>query len=562
MKNYKQETGSGLAAGNPLQLADSVGTVKALLFLCGPWVIFAGICAISAGKQTLNCWLFGLAITAVCTAAWKLLGSGRLVLYMLTFLVSLALFRIWYLVGVPNELSGDEALYWTCSRHLDWCYVTKGPGVAFCIWCSRMLLGDTELGVRAPAVIFSLGSSLILYLLGRRLHNPRVGVLSAVVFQVIPVFAFLGLAMTTDPLFVFMWLLALLFMLRVWQTGSALSWVLTGLAVGTGILCKYTMAAFLLPALLLLVFSPARRQLLTPWPYLGLLVCLAATASLIIWNANHDWINFFHNAGQTKVSSGLRILPGKFFEFVGSQLGIITPILLIMMVWAAIKLRRSDPFSFWFSVPLMVLFTLKSIQGKVQPNWALCSYLTCIISFSAYFPARFTALSVGLRRLTVTAVALAVCFTIFMHTACLIQFPPDLDPLKKVRLGSVELAREVTLLSNDLGPRRFIFTDKYMTSSLLAFYMEGRPTTYCVNLGRRINDYDLRPGFHDFIGYDAIYVTPGDKSMPDKLIDKFAQYEKRLVKVKSTVGSIENVYSVFICRDFKGMERKIPTRYN
>ncbi|MGD0078199.1 MAG: glycosyltransferase family 39 protein, partial [Sedimentisphaerales bacterium] len=275
MKNYEPETGSGFASGHPLQSADKIGTVKALFFLCGPWLIFAAVCAISTGRQAMNCLLFGLALTAACVIAWRVLGSGRLVLELLTFLVSLALFRIWYIVGVPNELSGDEALYWTCSRNLDWCYVTKGPGVAFCIWCSRMLLGNTELGVRASAIVFSLGDSLILYLLGRRLHNQKVGVLSAVLFQLIPVFAFLGLAMTTDPLFVFMWLLAMLFMHRAWTTGSGLSWVLLGLAVGMGILCKYTMVAFLLPALLLLVFSSARRQLLTPWPYLGLLVCLA-----------------------------------------------------------------------------------------------------------------------------------------------------------------------------------------------------------------------------------------------------------------------------------------------
>ena len=562
MKNYEPETGSGFASGHPLQSADKIGTVKALLFLCGPWLIFAAVCAISTGRQATNCLLFGLALTAACVIAWRVLGSGRLVLYLLTFLVSLALFRIWYIVGVPNELSGDEALYWTCSRHLDWCYVTKGPGVAFCIWCSRMLLGDTELGVRAPAIIFSLGDSLILYLLAGRLHNQKVGVLSAVLFQFIPVFAFLGLAMTTDPLFVFMWLLALLFMHRAWTTGSALSWVLTGLAVGVGILCKYTMAAFLLPALLLLVFSSARRQLLTPWPYLGLLVCLAATAPLIIWNSNHGWINIFHNAGQTKVSSGLQILPAKFFEFVGSQLGIITPLLLVMMVWAVFKLRGTDPLSFWFSIPLMFLFMLKSIQGKVQPNWALCCYLTGIISFSVYFLERFKALKVGLRRLTVAAVALAVCFTILMHTACLIPFPPDMDPLKKVRLGSVGLGHEVARLTEDLSPHYFIFSDRYMTASLLAFYMDGHPTTYCVNLNRRINDYDFRPTFHDLIGYDAIYVTPGDRNMPVELRDKFAQYHKHLVKTKSAIGSIENIYSVFLCSDFKGMKLEMPTRYN
>lgn len=545
-----------------VQQTNKASIPRALVFLFVPWAIFAGLCAISAGQQATNCLLLGLALTAVCLIVWRFLGSGRLELYMLTFLVSLALFRIWYLVGVPNELSGDEALYWTCSRHLDWCYVTKGPGVAFCIWCSRMLLGDTELGVRAPAIVFSLGSSLILYLLGRRLHCARVGILSAVLFQFIPIYAFLGLAMTTDPPFIFMWLLAMFFMYRAWQTGGVLSWVLTGLTVGLGIQCKYTMASFLLPAFLLLVFSSARRQLLTLWPYLGLIVCLATTIPLIMWNANHGWVNFFHNAGHTRVSSGLRILPGQFFEFVGSQLGIITPILLVMMVWAAVKLRGDDPLSFWFTIPLMILFMLKSAQGKVETNWALCCYPAGIISFSAYYAGRFKDLSAGLRRWTTAAIATAVCFTIFMHATCLIRFPEKMDPLRKVRLGSAGLGREVSRLTGELGPKYFIFTDKYMTSSLLSFYMDGHPATYCVNLDRRLNDYDFRPTFHNLTGYDAIYVTPGDRKMPEKLIDKFAQYEKRIVKTKSAVGGIENVYSVFICRDFRGMPVEMPTRYN
>jgi undecaprenyl-diphosphatase len=425
-----------------------------------------------------------------------------------------------------------------------------------------MLLGDTELGVRAPAIVCSLGSSLVLFLLGRCLHSQKVGILSAAIFQFIPVYAFLSLGMTTDPPFVFMWLLALLFMLGAWRTGSALSWALAGLAVGLGIMVKYTMTAFLLPAFLLLIFSSARRQLLTPWPYLGLLVCMVTTSPLIIWNADHGWVNLFHNAGQTKVSSGLRIQPGQFLEFAGSQLGIITPVLLVMMVFAAVRLRRLDPLSFWFTIPLMFLFMLKSAQGKVETNWALCCYPAGIISFSAYFPGRFKELSVGLRRWTITAVAIAVCFTVLMHTACLITFPEKMDPLKKVRLGSVGLGVEVSRLTRELGPRYFIFSDRYMTSSLLAFYTGGHPTTYCVNLNRRINDYDFRPTFHNLIGCDAIYVIPGDRKMPEKLIDKFGQYEKRLVKTKSAVGSIENVYSVFLCRDFKGMAVEMPTKYN
>ncbi len=538
------------------------GIFKSVLLFGGVYLVFAAMCTTVDIRQAAACRLFGLVFAAIGLITWRLLGTNRLLLYLMVFLVGLSLFRIWYVSAVPNELSGDEALYWQCSRNLDWCYVTKGPGAPFCIWCMRMILGNTELGVRASAIILSFGSSLVLYLLGTRLYNSRVGVFSAALLQVTPIFAFYGIGMTIDPPFIFMWLLSLLLMHWAWKTASPLSWGLLGLVVGVGILCKYTMAAFFLPALLLLMFSSARRQLLSPWPYLALLLCLVVLWPLVVWNLHHDWINFFHNIGQTVISEGLQIFPSQFLAFVGSQLGIVTPLLLVMMVWALFKLRRQDPLSFWFSIPLLFLFLIKSIQGKVQANWALCCYLAGLISFSAYFLDRFSALNIRQRRLTIVAVAVAVCCTIFLYAACLIPFPSKLDPFSKVRRGSVQLGHEVARLAQNLKPQRFIFSDGYMTASLLAFYVDGQPTTYCVNLDRRINEFDVWPTFHDLLGYDAVFVLRGDKNMPDQLQDRFQGYQKYLVRTTSTVGEIENIYSVFLCHDFKGMERVMPTRYN
>ena len=546
----------------PGQERDGIGTVKSVLLLGGLYLVFAAMCATVDSRQVVACWLFGLVFVAGGLIAWRFLGQHNLLLYLMAFLVGLSLFRIWYIVAVPNELSGDEALYWQCSRNLDWCYVTKGPGAPFCIWCMRMALGSTELGVRASAIILSFGSSLILYLLGSRLYNSRVGVFSAALLQVTPIFAFYGIGMTIDPPFIFMWLLSLLLMHWAWKAASLLPWVLLGLAVGVGILCKDTMAAFFLSVLLLLTFSPARRQLLSPWPYLALILCLAVISPLVVWNLHHDWMNFFHNIGQTQISGGLRIFPMQFLAFIGSQLGIITPLLLVMMVWALFKFRRQDPLSFWFSIPLLFLFLIKSLQGKVQANWALCCYLTGLISFSAYFLDRFSTLNIRQRKLTITAIAIAVFATIFLHIACLIPFPSNMDPLKKVRRGSVQLGHEVARLAQNLKPQRFIFSDGYMTASLLAFYVDGQPTTYCVNLDRRVNEFDAWPTFHNLLGYDAVFVLRGDKNMPSQLQDRFREYEKHLVKTRSTINETENIYSVFLCHDFKGMERVVPTRYN
>ena len=562
MKNAEPNNPVMSPAEHSGQTGDRVGVAKSVLFLGGPYLVFATMCATVDSRQIAACCLFGLVFVALSLIAWIFLGQHSQLLYLMAFLVGLSLFCIWYIVAVPNELSGDEALYWQCSRNLDWCYVTKGPGTPFCIWCMRMVLGNTELGVRASAIILSFTSSIVIYLLGKQLYNTRVGVFSAAIFQVTPIFAFNGIGMTTDPPLIFFWLLSLLLMYWAWKTTSPLAWCGLGLSVGLGILCKDTMIVFFLPALLLLVFSPARRQLLSPWPYLALVLCLVVISPMVFWNLHHGWINFFHNIGQGKMSTSIGGSLTSFLEFVGSQLGIITPLLLVMMVWALFKLRRKDSLSFWFSIPLLSLFLLKSLQGRVLANWALCCYLTGIISFSAYFLAGFSTLSIRLRRLTVAAVALAICCTIFMHVACLITFPSNIDPFEKVRCGSVQLGHKVASMANQLKPQRFIFSNRYMTASRLAFYVDGQPTTYCVNLGRRINQYDVWPTFHDLLHYDAVLVLSGDREMPSQLKDRFQEYQKHIVKTRSTVGRIDNVYSVFLCHNFKGMERIVPTRYN
>ncbi len=540
----------------------AVGMAEALALLGALWLLLVLLLCVSRVHDLYACSLLGLTFVAAALAAWKTLGGGRAHLYLLVFLVAMGLFRIWYVVAIPNELSGDEALFWECSRRPAWCYVTKGPVAPFCIYCTTALLGNTLLGIRAPAIILSFAGSLILYLLGQRIYNQRVGILSATLLQVTPIYAFNSIGMTTDPPLVFFWLLSMLLMHWAFQSASGQAWVLLGLSLGLGILSKYTMAVFSLPALALLLTSPARRQLRTPWPYLAVILCLTLTIPLVVWNAHHGWMNFFHNIGQMHFSKAKLISFSSLAEFVGSQLGIVSPLLLPMMVWASVKLRRQDPFCFWFFVLPFALFLLKSLHGRVLANWALVCYLPGLIIFSAYFLPPQPATKLRLWRLARTAVNVAVGCTIVLHLVCFLPFPRGLDPLTKVRRGSVELGHIVANLSEKLQPRRFIFSNNYMTASLLAFYIDGQPHTYCVNLGRRVNEFDVWPTFHDLLHYDAVLVIKGDNTMPKALQSHFTSYEKCLVKTLSAVGGIENTYSVFLCRDFQGMEKIVPSRYN
>src|SRR5262252_11177376 len=68
-------------------------------------------------------------------------------------LVVLTAFRLWY--STHLELVGDEAYYWLWSRHLDLCYLDKGPAIAWIIAAGTALFGQTVFGVRFFAVLLA-----------------------------------------------------------------------------------------------------------------------------------------------------------------------------------------------------------------------------------------------------------------------------------------------------------------------------------------------------------------------------------------------------------------------
>ncbi|MBM4141706.1 MAG: phosphatase PAP2 family protein, partial [Nitrospira sp.] len=273
------------------------------------------------------------------------------------FLLTISLFRIYYITQGPLDLSPDEAHYWDWSRRLDLSYYSKGPMIAYLIFISTSIFGDSVFGIRIMAVIFSALSSIFLYFLGKRLYDEQAGFFSAIVLQIIPLFSAFGILFTIDSPFIFFWILSLFFFWKVVNVGirmqdtryriqdnkshascivhhesvliahhsSLTYWILLGISIGCGLLTKYTMALFYLSAFLfLLLVKEQQRILLTKGPYFAFLISLVVFSPVIIWNAQHDWVTFKHTAGQVHIAEGVQLSLKSFIEFVGSQLGVIT----------------------------------------------------------------------------------------------------------------------------------------------------------------------------------------------------------------------------------------------
>jgi undecaprenyl-diphosphatase len=537
----------------------------------------------------------GISLSVIWLYRWSLLRFREkphtTILYLTIFAISL--FRVYYILHGPIDLSPDEAHYWEWARRLDLSYYSKGPMIAYLIFIGTQIFGDQVIGIRIMAVIFSALSSIFLYLLGTKLYDKRAGVMSAVVFQIIPIFSTFGVIFTIDSPFIFFWILSLYLFWTALSGDISLSgneqssppsspyvsdkkeymvsqsplvwWSILGLSVGLGFLTKYTMAFFYLCAFLFLLFSKQNRRLLfSGGPYSALVISLVVFSPVLIWNMNHDWVTFRHTAGQAHVSEGLQISAESFIEFLGSQFGVITPLLFVFMTIAVWKFRKTiaGSYLFWFSAPAIVFFLLKSIQAKVQANWALPGYITGVVAFSAYSLQMSHLWGRGKRVLLSVSMLIALAVTAAAHYPSLLGLPVKLDPTVRLR-GWKELGTEVTGIYHQMSLTHpvFIFSDKYQIASELAFYVHGHPITYCVNLNRRMNQYDLWPGFNNLTGYDAIFVREGDTQLPEKIASVFGRVEKKVFTAYTKQHVKIRDYSLFLCYDFKGLAEDKPERF-
>ena len=108
------------------------------------------------------------------------------------------------------------------------------------------LLGTSQLAGRIVTAVFALGTGWLTYLIGRRLFNRQTALLGALLLFSFPLVFRLGAAAMVETPLSFFFALTVWLTLRLAERPSAGRLLLVGLAVGAGLLSKYTMV-FALP---------------------------------------------------------------------------------------------------------------------------------------------------------------------------------------------------------------------------------------------------------------------------------------------------------------------------
>ncbi|HYM91382.1 MAG TPA: glycosyltransferase family 39 protein [bacterium] len=295
-------------------------------------------------------------------------------------------------IASRTPIIDDEGYYWLWSRHLSLSYLDHPPLVA---WLDALATsaGRTEWLLRLPAMVATLGTTLVLYGLGGELFGPRAGLRAAALHAAVPVFALQAIHAIPDPLLYLWWAAA---MWAFWRAvhGEPRMWWVCGLALGLGALSKYTVLILLIAMLGMLRWPRYRRWWRTPGPYLaGALMC-AVALPVLVWNAQHGWasLRFWLNAGGmqgpppgTGKGWGLPSVAAVQFAYGG-------PLLFPAMVWAlwrSWRMARDDErFAFLAMAggPVLLLVAGSSLLGVDRPNWPAPAYLAGALALGALWP--------------------------------------------------------------------------------------------------------------------------------------------------------------------------------
>jgi 4-amino-4-deoxy-L-arabinose transferase-like glycosyltransferase len=239
-------------------------------------------------------------------------------------------------VLTPYEFHRDELLYLAMGDHLQLYRMDFPPFIALAANLQRALLGDHLWAIRvlpalAGAAVLWLAIDATRRLGGRALAQITVG--TAVLLSPL----FLRVSVLFQPV-VFdqlWWTLALWALLRRGLDDDPRWWLGMGVALGMGLLTKFSVGFIALPLAAATLLTGLRRDLRTPWPWVGAGVSILIGHPSLLGQVALSW-PFFEQMADLRSSQLSRVTYG---AFLGEQLLMVGPTVLLGLVGLAGLLR-------------------------------------------------------------------------------------------------------------------------------------------------------------------------------------------------------------------------------
>ncbi len=474
-----------------VQTALRGGSIVSLIHFGLPNLLALGLgvlIAIFMGRYSSNLLLTRANHRSLYSSNWLSLG--------ITLAVCVFVLRLVFLGAM--EVIPQEAYYWNYAQHMSPGYLDHPPLVAATIYSGEALFGHNAWGTRMGAFIYGLIFIFIFYRYARLQVDQTCAVLASVFAMLLPYF-FLGTGflIAPDAPLTLAWVMALYFFYRALVNNEMRAWYGVGLAMGIGMLSKYTIVLLAPAALLFIIIDPpSRKHLLQKEPYIAIIIATLVFSPVIYWNAINDWASFvFHASGRFEKDP-------QFFlgMMLTNILAMVTPLPLLALPYLftahitvenkSLAAQPKSPFNSRvrlfigsFLLLPMCVFAWNALENEPRYNWTGPLWIT-LLPMLAWLVVhanklRWHGLSWLLNKTTAPLLFLLIgLYAILMHFISLglpgIDFPRGAARL----VGWPEVSRNILAIQQDLpasenvSKSRVVVAgmDKYFIASKLSYY--------------------------------------------------------------------------------------------
>lgn len=184
----------------------------------------------------------------------------------------------------------DELYYAACGEHLAWGYVDHAPLAPLIASFSRALLGNSLFALRFFPALAAAAKILLAGWMARELGGGKFAqFLAALAVLLAPIYLTFDNFFSMNSFEPVFWMACAAIVLRILNGGDERFWLLFGVIAGLGILNKHSMLFFGSGLCVGLLLTPARKQFLRVWPWLGAAIAFVIFLPNLLWEIRNGW---------------------------------------------------------------------------------------------------------------------------------------------------------------------------------------------------------------------------------------------------------------------------------
>jgi hypothetical protein len=307
---------------------------------------------------------------------------------LIIILGAAAMFSLHIITGAKYGFFADELYTIALSKHLAFGYVDLPPLVPLLAALSRILFGESLTAWHILPALAGAVTLVFVCLIAKEFGGRVFAVgLSALGFLIAPVWLIEFSYLSYDAYDQLILAAFLYVLVRFIRSGNRKLWILLGGIAGIACMTKMTLLYIGPGFLVALLLSNYRKDLLTPWLWLGAALCLLIVSPYLLWQAGNGWptLKYWINYGTLRLYHA-SVLEYALDIFYAMNLALL-PVYAIGL-WRIFRRFRETNYGFLGVMFLSTLVLLFVLHAKV---WMLAELFIPLIAAGAVGVEEFSA---------------------------------------------------------------------------------------------------------------------------------------------------------------------------